>query len=362
MATETELADSRLFRRRTLTVAGVILALAGVIWLVTTLSNLLFMVFVSLFVAVALEPPVHWLEKRGWKRGAAAGVVFLAGFVLVTAFVGALVPLFAGQIEQLIASIPGYANSVVDFLESNLGLSLGEFDLETAGEDAVKYLQSLGGTLLGGIVGLTAGLAGFFVFAATVALFSFYMVAELPQLQRTVLSFMTESQQRRALRIWQVAVEKMGGYIYSRLILAVISATVTAIFLGLLGVPFSIALGLWVGVLSQFIPVVGTYLAAILPVVVSLSSVGLLATLWVLLFFAAYQQVENLIFSPRITKRTMAIHPAISIAAIFAGASLMGGIGVILALPMTGVIQAIISESRKRHDVILDEEAPAAEA
>ena len=60
--------------------------------------------------------------------------------------------------------------------------------------------------------------------------------------------------------------------------------------------------------------------------------------------------------------RTMEIHPAISIAAIFIGASLMGGIGVILALPMTGIIQAIISESRKRHDVILDEEAQSAEA
>ena len=81
--------------------------------------------------------------------------------------------------------------------------------------------------------------------------------------------------------------------------------------------------------------------------------------LWVLVFFVAYQQVENYVFSPRITKRTMEIHPAVSVAAIIIGANLMGGVGVILALPMTGIVQAIISESGKRHDVVLDGEEAA---
>ena len=79
---------------------------------------------------------------------------------------------------------------------------------------------------------------------------------------------MNADRQRGALHIWDVAVEKMGGYIYSRLILALLSGT-PALFLTILGVPFAVSLGIWVGVLSQFIPVVGTYLAAILPAVVA---------------------------------------------------------------------------------------------
>ena len=362
MVTELERADTRQFRRRTFAVAGVLLGVAGVLWLTSALSNLLFMVFVSVFVAVALEPPVHFLEKRGWRRGAATTVVFLVVFATSVLFIASLAPLLVGQVELLVNSIPGYVTSVTEFLESTFGLDLSEFDLESAGEDAVGYLQSLGGSLVGGIIGLTAGIAGFFIFATTVALFSFYMIAELPQLQRTVLSFMPEEQQRRALRIWEIAVEKMGGYVYSRLILAFVSATLSALFLAFLEVPFAVPLGIWVGLLSQFIPVFGTYLAAILPAIVSLSAKGTTTMLWVLLFFVAYQQVENLVFSPRITKRTMEIHPAVSIAAILIGGSLMGGIGVILALPMTGIIQAIISESRKRHDVILDDTEPATEA
>ncbi|MGH3651270.1 MAG: AI-2E family transporter, partial [Acidimicrobiia bacterium] len=211
-------------------------------------------------------------------------------------------------------------------------------------------------------IGLTVSFVGFLLFATTVALFSFYMIAELPQLQRTVLSFMNEQRQRRALRIWDVAVEKMGGYIYSRLILAVVSAAIATIFLGSLDVDFALPLGIWVGTLSQFVPVVGTYLASILPALVALTFNDLATAIWVVVFFIGYQQVENYLISPRITKRTMEIHPAVSVGAILIGATLMGGLGVILALPMAGIIQAIISESRKSYDVILDDEERVSES
>ncbi|TDI56209.1 MAG: AI-2E family transporter [Acidobacteria bacterium] len=355
MATMQEIADRQQFRRRTLSVAFVLLGVAFVLWLLFTLSDILFMVFVSIFLAVALEPPVHFLAKRGWRRGSATGVVFLGGLVLVIGFLWALAPLFVDQVNLLINAIPGVIDSLLSFLEDTFGFDLSEFDLENAGADIAGGLQSVGGVLVGGIVGLTASIGGFLLFATTVALFSFYMIAELPQLQRTVLSFMPEDQQRRSLHIWDIAVEKMGGYIYSRLLLAVVSATFSTLFLTLLDVPFALSLGIWVGLLSQFIPVIGTYLAAILPAIVALSSNGTSTMIWVIIFFTAYQQLENYVFSPRITKRTMEIHPAVSVAAIFIGANLMGGIGVVLALPMTGIIQAIISESRKRHDVIVDD-------
>lgn len=363
MPTPQELADNRIFRRRTLVVALVLLAVAAIIWLAFALSNLLFMLFVSVFVTVAIEPPVHTLAKRGWRRGAATGVVFVAVVVIGVLFIWALAPLFIEQINQLVVAIPGYVESFGLFLEDTFGFDLAGFDFESAGEDAVSYLSSLGGSLLGGVLGLTATIGGFFVFVTTVALFSFYMVAELPKLQRTVLSFMPEKEQRRALHIWDIAVEKMGGYIYSRLILAFFSAAVATTFLSVLDVPFSLPLGIWVGALSQFIPVVGTYLAAVLPAIVALSSNGTTTMVWVIVFFVLYQQVENYVFAPRITKRTMEIHPAVSVAAIFIGGALMGGIGVILALPMAGIVQAILSETARRHEVILDEaDAAPAEA
>ncbi len=347
--------DNQRFRRRTLVVAGVLLATALTLYLLFRLRNLLFMVFVAVFLAVALEPPVHFLEKRGWRRGAATGLVFLIGFLVIVLFVVAVAPLFASQVNDLIEGLPGYIESVTKLISDTFNIDLSTEALQEEAASLPDIISGAGGTIIGGVVSVTTGIASFLFFATTVALFSFYMVAELPQLQRTVLSTMPEERQRDALHVWDVAVEKMGGYIYSRLILAVLSGIIAGTFLSILGVPFAISLGLWVGVLSQFIPVIGTYLAMILPAVVALSSRGVTTMIWVLVFFIAYQQLENYLIAPRITKQTMEIHPAVSIGAIIIGSALLGPIGVILALPMTGIVQALISETRKHHAVILDD-------
>lgn len=360
MNSRPEREDNKTFRRRTLAIAGVLLVTAAVLYLIFRLRNIVFMVFVSLFIAVAVEPPVHYLAKRGWRRGVATGVVFLAAFALVVIFFVVLAPLFAEQINQFIDAVPGYVASVAKFIEDTFGLQLSDLQVQEEGQNLASLFAAAGGTLVGGVIGVTTGVANFLFFASTVAIFSFYMVAELPQLQRTVLSFMPKARQRDALHVWDIAVEKMGGYIYSRLILAILSAILSTAVLTFLDVPFALSLGIWVGVLSQFIPVIGTYLAAILPAVVAFSANGPTNALWVIIYFLAYQQVENYLISPRITRRTMEIHPAVSIAAIIIGGSLMGGLGVVLALPMTGIIQALISESLHRHEVILEPE-PVAE-
>jgi predicted PurR-regulated permease PerM len=351
--------DNRVFRRRTLVIAGVLLLTAAAVYLLFRMRSLIFMVFIALFVAVAIEPAVHFLEKRGWRRGLATGTVFLVGFVLFVLFLMLLVPLFVNQVNQLIDQLPAYIEAVTSQLSSWLNVEISTESLQTEAAGLPDLILGAGGSILGGVVNVTTGIFSFLFFTVTVGIFAFYLVADLPKLQRTVLSTMNAKRQRDALHIWDVAVEKMGGYIYSRLILALLSGLLTALFLTILDVPFAISLGVWVGVLSQFIPVVGTYLAAILPAVVALSSRGLTTMLWVVLYFLAYQQIENYLIAPRITQRTMEIHPAVSIGAIIIGSALLGPIGVILALPMAGIIQALISETRSQHAVILDEHEPA---
>jgi predicted PurR-regulated permease PerM len=139
--------------------------------------------------------------------------------------------------------------------------------------------------------------------------------------------------------------------------LAAVAAAFTATVLAILGVPYVLALSLWVGVISQFIPVVGTYLAAVLPTLVALSRSPLDA-LWVVIALIAYQQLENFVVAPRITAKAMAIHPAVSIGAVIAGASLLGGVGAVLALPVAATVQAFSSAVLARHSVV---EAPDAD-
>jgi predicted PurR-regulated permease PerM len=110
-------------------------------------------------------------------------------------------------------------------------------------------------------------------------------------------------------------------------------------------------MALWVGVVSQFLPVVGTYVAGVLPLVLSFVNHPASA-LFVVGFIVIYQQVENYLFSPRITARTMELHPALAFGAAIAGAAVLGPVGAVLALPGAAMIQAISSEWGIRHDVI----------
>lgn len=334
---------------------AILLLAAAAVWFAWKISHLLFMVFVAVFVAVAVEPPVHTLAKRGWKRGTATGVVFLAAFLVTGLFIVALVPLIVSQVSELIEGVPQYIANVTGLLEDWFGLDFSQSEISDVGKAAQEWLSENIGSVFGGVIGVGSTVFGFLFFTITVGLFAFYIVAELPKLQKTVLQLLPEDRQRRALDIWDTAVEKMGGYIYSRLILAVIGGTISALVLTFLKVPFSVPLGIWVGVLSQFIPVIGTYVAAILPAVVALSVSGA-TSLWVLIFFVVYQQVENFLISPKITERTMSLHPAISIGAIVIGGSVMGAIGIILALPVAAIIQALISTSVRRHQVVVPTE------
>lgn len=355
------------FLRSVLTVIGVILGTGALLWVATRLRTLIFILFISLFVAVALEPAVQFLSRRGWRRQRATVVVFLATMVAVGAFVAALVPLFADQASSLATRMPGYIESLEGFLaDKGAGTEIINERIATQFEDLGALVSSWGGALAPRVVAVGNTVFGVIFRLVTIALFSFYMVSEGPKMRRTLLSAVPPRRQREALRIWEIAVEKTGGYIYSRLLLAVVSGTFTVVVLSVLGVSYAFALGLWVGVLSQFVPVVGTYIAAILPLIVATVPESgsedwtLSRGLWVLVALVGYQQLENYLVAPKITARAMAIHPAVSVGAVIAGASLLGGIGAVLALPVAATIQAVISTAFARHELV-DSDALAEE-
>jgi predicted PurR-regulated permease PerM len=134
-------------------------------------------------------------------------------------------------------------------------------------------------------------------------------------------------------------------------VLALLSAFFHWIAFRIIGIDNPEVLALWVGVISQFVPVVGTYLAGILPVLVALADSPYKA-LWVLVFVVVYQQIENYVFAPRISARTMHLHPAIAFGGVIVGAALLGPIGAILALPVAATVQAFVSSYVQRHEVV----------
>jgi predicted PurR-regulated permease PerM len=319
-------------------------------WLLGRLRGLLLMLVISFFLAFALEPPANLLARRGWRRGLATAAVFAALGLAVVLFVTALGSLLVTEVADLADAIPGYAQQLAEFLDKQLGIQLSGDQLAESLRSNQGVRDFLGG-VAAGAVGLSTTLVGLVLQGFTVGLFTFYLVADGPRLRRAVCSVLPPGRQEVALRVWDLAIDSTGGYVYSRALLAACSAAATTVFLTLVGVPYALALGLWVGLVSQFIPTVGTYLAGALPVLIALLD-NPVSAIWVLAYIVVYQQFENMVLSPRITARTMALHPAVAFGAVIAGGAIMGPIGSLLALPAAASVQALVSIYLHRYEVV----------
>ena len=337
-----------------LVIAGMLLLVAATLLILYQVRGLIYMLFLATFVAIALEPAVQALVRRGWKRRTATVLVFGLSVILFVGFLVALIPVFATQAALLIENIPDYLEALQNLASRFFEIDLVDPELTDQFEDLGSLLQQYGSTVAGGVFAIGNTVFGAIFQVVTVALFAYYLVAEGPAWRRSVLGMLPTERQREALNIWEISVDKTGGYVYSRGVLAVVAGLFTFIVLLILGVPSAAALAVWMGVLSQFVPVIGTYVGMILPALAALS-VSPASALWVVIAMVAYQQVENYLIAPRVTARTMAIHPAVTIGALIAGASLLGGMGAVLALPVAATIQALISTTIQRHHLIEDE-------
>jgi predicted PurR-regulated permease PerM len=315
------------------------------------LKTLIVMIVVSLFLALAIEPAVNKLVRRGWRRGVATGVAILVVTLVGLFFVASIGLLVVRQVGNLIDRAPDYLQQLETWINDT-------FNAEVNIDDLVDELTREGGParalaerLAGSTLQISLAALGALLQALSVLLFTFYLVADGPRFRRTVCSVLRPDLQREVLRGWDLAVDRTGGYLYSRGLLALLSTLFHWIVFRLVGIDNPEVLALWVGVISQFVPVIGTYLAGVLPVLVALAESPFKA-LWVLGFVVLYQQIENYVFAPRISARTMQLHPAVAFGAVIAGAALLGPIGAILALPGAATIQAFVSSYVERHDVV----------
>src|SRR6185503_20714130 len=115
------------------------------------------------------------------------------------------------------------------------------------GEEVTKFLDQARanvGTLATRVASIGALILGLVFQVLTIGLFTFYLVADGPRFRRTVCSVLTPRRQREVLEVWDIAIDKTGGYLYSRLLLAVLNASATFIVLTVLGVPFALPLAL----------------------------------------------------------------------------------------------------------------------
>jgi predicted PurR-regulated permease PerM len=331
-----------------------LVALVVLRWLLGKTRGLLVLLLISLFLALAVEPGVNLLARRGWRRGRATGLVLLLVFLAAVVLLGTVGTLVGRQVADLLTNSEDYVNQVVDFLNDNFGTEIDPQTVIDEIEDEDGAVQEFIRSQSDEALRLSVQALGFVLQVFSVILFTYYLVADGPRLRRSICSRLPPERQRRVLEAWNLAIEKTGGYLYSRGILAILSAVFHSVVFWIIDLPASIALGIWVGVVSQFLPVIGTYLAGLLPVLVALIE-DPRDVIVVLIAVVVYQQIENYLFLPRITARTLDLHPAVAFGAALFGAAILGAPGAILALPAAATLQAFAAQYGAHHEVVDDE-------
>jgi predicted PurR-regulated permease PerM len=337
--------------RTALMVWGSLLGLAAALWLVWTARHMLTWIFVALFLAVAIDPAVSWLQRHGVRRrAAAAGLVYLAVLAVIAAVAAVFVPTLATQINDFVRALPGYLQDLTHgrgpfgFLESRYHVVERTRDAVQGGGGS----QFTGGAhaLLTVTQGIVTGVAG----AITITFLTFFMLLDGPAWVERVYGLMPADRERRWRRLGHEIYRVVGGYVTGNLLISFIAATASTIVLLITGVPFPLALGLLVFILD-LIPLAGATLAAVVLTLVALSH-STAAAIVVLVFFVVYQQVENHMLQPLVYGRTVQLSPLAALIAVLLGAELGGVLGALAAIPVAGSIRAVVDdwELRRRAD------------
>jgi predicted PurR-regulated permease PerM len=336
-------------------VGFVVIALVAVAlflrFVISDAGSVIFTLLMAWFAGLALEPAVGRLARR-MHRGVAVALVMGTLAVLILVFLLAFGQLFVQQVAQLLQALPGLIDGVVAWVNERMNTRYNVTDILSQLNLEPSQVAQYAGQIVGGILGIVGTVVGGFFSMFTFALFTFYFAADGPRFRRWVASLFPQRAQTSVVDVWDVAAQKVGGYVSARLILAFINGSTSAIVFLLIGMPSWLALGIWTGVVAQFVPTIGTYIAIILPVIVGLLSptpwIGVAALVWALL----YQQVENLTIEPRISARAVDVHPAVAFASVMFGTALFGVAGALLSIPVSAMIIALGEMRHKRYELL----------
>lgn len=301
-------------------------------------KSLIFDLFVAVVLAALAEPVVYRLSQKINRKASAMVAVSLI-LLVIGATLFSIIPIMVQELYFLSSQIPTYFDNFINYLNvEGFAVSSQSLDLESQFNSLIKdYGSTVGSSVVFAGQGLLRTLGHIFV----IFFFTYYLISEGDGWRIKLKESLPDNVSTSIDQVWTIGVSKAGGFIVAKVILGVLASVVLSVSFLIIGLPSPIALGVAAGILSQLIPVVGTFLGGLVPFIasISLGTTAMIATVLVLL---VYQVVENYFVSPRVTKSTMEIHPAIAVFSTLFGAYTLGGVGAILALPVAATVQGVL--------------------
>ncbi len=334
----------------------VLIILVGIVifqvfeWTALRLAGFLFNILLAWLLAISFDPLVSGLARRGMPRAVATTIVALGVVLGIGLFLFLFGGALAAQATALVLSVPFVVLDLVSWLNGTFDAGIDPADITANLNLTTQQIADIAGSLAGGILGFVSSVFGAIFSLLTVIVFSFYFSASAPRIKRFLASWLRPDRQVVFIDVWDISVRKAGGFVISKLALATLSSAAHIAFFWVIDVPYWLPMGIFAGFVSQFIPTIGTYIGIIVPAFFAAFN-DPWDVLWIVIFATIYQQIENYIFTPRISTATMDINSGVALAAVFIGAALFGPIGAIIGIPLVAIIIAVIETYGRRYEL-----------
>ncbi|MDX6358474.1 MAG: hypothetical protein QOH37_1528 [Nocardioidaceae bacterium] len=304
------------------------------------IGSVLILVVVALFLAVGLNPAVEFLMRRGLKRPWAVLYVIVGVLAAFGLFLVAIVPVVSHQVTAIGDALPAW----FDQLQKNGSIRSfdNKYDVSTKVTD---YLQSgaLAKKLFGGALGLGLAILGILANVFVVIVLTLYFLASLPSMKHAAYQLAPASRRERVSLLGDRVLRNIGGYVSGAFVVALCAGVSTMVFLFIVGLgSYAVALALVVALLDV-IPMIGATIGAAIVCVIGFATdptTGLICVV----FYIAYQQLENFLIYPRVMARSVEIPGALTVIAALIGGSLLGVVGALLAIPTAASILLLVKE------------------
>jgi predicted PurR-regulated permease PerM len=311
-----------------------------VIWIA---RHVLSWVVIALFLALALDPLVRFIQRRtGLGRGLSITVAYVILLIVIVAVGATFVPRLIDEVNGFVQALPNYVHDVthgrgrLGFLETKYHV-VEKVRAQVKAGGAKKVLG-----LSGAALSVTKSVISIVAATVTIVFLTFFMLLEGGAWMERIYSLFPDESRDRWRRVGDDIYRTVGGYVTGNILISLIAGASITVVLLIMGVPYAVALGLLVAFLD-LIPLAGATIAGVIVAVVAfLHSVP--AGIVIVVFFVVYQQVENHFLQPVIYGRTVQLSPLAVLVSVLVGAELAGIIGALAAIPVAGAIQVIVRD------------------
>jgi predicted PurR-regulated permease PerM len=346
------------------TVVKIVLVIVAVIlclYLLYLLRRPITWLFIAMFIAVALSGPVNRLNRH-MKRGFAIAIVYLGLLGVIAALTALLVPPIVDEGTNIGDNAPRYVQDVRDYVDKNERLREINQDYQITDkleEEAAKLPSRIGGAA-GVLRDIGFGIVnGIFAFV-TIMVLAAFMLSGGPDWRRRALELLPSDRAERVDRLLNHMAGAVSGYVTGALVVAFIAGFATFIVLTIIGAPFAAPLAVVAGLFS-LVPLVGATIAAVLIGIVTLFGDFPTDTILWAVWAIVYQQIENNLIQPQVQKRTVKVNGFIVLVSVLFGATLLGVLGALVAIPIAASIQIVIRdwwEFRRESQIVKPAEPP----